>query len=136
VSFNGKAFDSQILLTRFLMNGERPPAHLGEALHLDLLYPSRRLWKAELGSCRLQVIEEAILGMKRDNDLPGSEAPDAWFAYLQTGNFDRLLRVGEHNMTDCLTLGRLLFELNRRIDSGQGRAALIRGLSPSFPKGL
>lgn len=128
VSFNGKAFDSQILVTRFLMNAMKPPFSTSSVLHLDLLYPSRRLWKSELGSCRLSVLEEAILGTPRTDDLPGSEAPDAWFDYVKTGSTERLLKISEHNFLDCVTLARLLFELDRRIENAQGRAALIRAL--------
>lgn len=126
VSFNGKGFDSQILSTRFLMNGMRP--RFLTAPHLDLLYPSRRLWKRELENCRLGTIEAEIFRRPRVDDLPGSEAPDAWFDYLRTGDQRRLLEVGEHNLEDTRSLARLLFELDRRIASAEGRAALIRAL--------
>lgn len=126
VSFNGKGFDSQILATRFLMNGMRP--RFLSAPHLDLLYPSRRLWKSELANCRLGTIEAQIFGQPREGDLPGSEAPDAWFDYLRSGNQCRLLEVGEHNLEDARSLARLLFELDRRIAAAEGRAALIRAL--------
>lgn len=126
VSFNGKGFDAQILTTRYLMNGMRP-AFLG-GLHLDLLYPTRRLWKRELQNCRLGTIESEIFASPRIDDLPGSEAPDAWFEFLRGRRAERLLAVGEHNLEDVKTLARLLFELDRRIDAGTGRAALIRAL--------
>ena len=128
VSFNGKCFDSQILFTRFMMNGMRPSFLIDPALHLDLLFPSRRLWKKLLGSCRLSVIETEILGVTRIDDLGGSEAPDAWFDYVRNGIPGRLLAIGEHNLTDCESLSRLLFALDHAIDTGTGRAALIRAL--------
>ena len=128
VSFNGKCFDSQILMTRFLMNGLRPGCMRPEILHLDLLFPARRLWKQELGSCRLSVIEDQILGTGRVDDLPGSEAPDAWFEYLREGKQKRLLAIGEHNQKDCVSLVRLLYALDTMIGEGRGRAALIRAL--------
>lgn len=128
VSFNGKCFDSQVLLNRFLMNGIRPPFLAPGIVHLDLLFPSRRLWKNEMGSCRLSAIEEEILGIKRVDDLPGSEAPDAWFGFLRAGELDRLIAVGDHNRDDCFALARLLFALDDAIDAATGRAALIRAL--------
>jgi len=128
VSFNGKCFDSQILFTRYMMNGIRPAFMTGAGLHLDLLFPSRRLWKAELGSCRLSVLEERILGVERVDDLPGSEAPDAWFDYVRSGLTGRLLAIGDHNREDCASLARLLFALDDAIEEGTGRAALIRAL--------
>ena len=61
VSFNGKAFDSQILFNRFAMNGIASPFIGRDPIHLDLLYPSRRIWKNALESCRLSSLEENIL---------------------------------------------------------------------------
>lgn len=128
VSYNGKCFDAQILQTRYLMNARKPPFMQGPMPHLDLLFPARRLWKAELGSCRMTDIESGILGRQRVEDLPGSEAPDAWFDFLKTGSADRLLAVGDHNREDTTSLARILFALDGAIDSGRGRASLIRAL--------
>ena len=128
VSFNGKCFDSQILATRFLMNGMRAHFLSGNAIHLDLLFPSRRLWKDELGTCRLSAIEQGILGITREDDLPGSEAPDAWFDFVRSGEMSRLLAVGDHNRDDCSSLARLLFALDDAIDGARGRAGLVRAL--------
>jgi uncharacterized protein YprB with RNaseH-like and TPR domain len=129
VSFNGKAFDAQILFNRFAMNGIASPFIVRSPLHLDLLYPSRRVWKNELDSCRLSSLEEHILGIVREDDLPGSEAPDAWFDYVRNGERERLLAVGEHNREDCATLPRLLCALDDAIDRGSCRAALIRAIA-------
>jgi len=126
VSFNGKSFDSQILYTRYLMNGLHPSFLKQSALHLDLLYPSRRIWKAKLGSCKLSVIEEMVLGTTRIDDLPGSEAPDAWFDFVRKGEKERLLAIGDHNRDDCVSLARLLFSLDDSIEKGTERASLIR----------
>lgn len=128
VSFNGKAFDFQILFNRFAMNGIRSPLMLCPPVHLDLLYPSRRIWKNDLESCRLSVLEEAILGISRVDDLPGSEAPDAWFDYVRRGETERLLAIGDHNRDDCETLPRLMVALDKAIERGDARAALIRAM--------
>jgi RNase_H superfamily len=128
VSFNGKCFDSQILSNRFLMNAMRPKFMAEPAMHLDLLFPSRRLWKSELGSCRLSAVEEGILGILREDDLPGSEAPDAWFEYVREGERGRLSRIGDHNRDDCISLARLLYSLDAAIEDAEGRAALVRAM--------
>jgi uncharacterized protein YprB with RNaseH-like and TPR domain len=128
VSYNGKCFDAQILQARYLMNGMRPAFLSPDTLHLDLLFPARRLWKAELGSCRMSDVESGILGFEREDDLPGSEAPDAWFEFLKTGDAGRLCAVGDHNQTDTASLARILFALDAAIDSGAGRAGLVRAL--------
>ncbi len=129
VSFNGKAFDSQILYNRFAMNGVRSPFIARPPLHLDLLYPSRRVWKDSVESCRLSTLEEFVLGIRRVDDLPGSEAPDAWFSFVRRGETDRLLGVGDHNRDDCATLPRLLFALDRAIELGEHRAGLVRAIA-------
>lgn len=128
VSFNGKAFDSQILFNRFSMNGIRAPFFSRSPAHLDLLYPSRRVWKNDLGSCRLSALENGVLGINRVDDLPGSEAPDAWFDFVRHGSTERLLAVGDHNRDDCATLPRLLYALDDAIERGESRAALIRAI--------
>lgn len=128
VSFNGKCFDSQILSSRFLLNGMQPAFLSAQTIHLDLLFPARRLWKERLGDCSLQRIEAGILGRQRIDDLPGSEAPDAWFEYLRGASPARLLAVGDHNRADCASLCEILFALDAGIEAGEGRAGLLRAL--------
>ncbi len=125
VSFNGKCFDSQILKTRYLMNGVRPPRCLSEtepAFHFDLLYPCRRLWRTVLPSCRLCDIEKMLYGAGRPDDLPGSEAPEAWFRWLKTGFCDDVGRVGEHNSEDCISLVRIFEHLHAVVCNPAGAA--------------
>jgi hypothetical protein len=100
VSYNGKSFDSQLLKIRCLMNGFPPP----EAAQADLLHPSRRLWKRALPSCSQASIETAVLGLDRSGDVPGSMAPDIWFAFLKTGDPSDLAGVWDHNARDVLGL--------------------------------
>lgn len=128
VSFNGKCFDSQILVTRFLMNGLKPVFIGFPWIHLDLLFPSRRIWKRRLGSCALSVLEAEVLGLIRDNDLPGSEAPEAWFSFVKEGKPENLLRIADHNKDDCESLARLFFRLDEAISKGEDRAGLIRAM--------
>ena len=51
--------------------------------------------------------EERLLGLYRDDDLPGSEAPAAFLDWVRdgTGPVDRVL---EHNRLDVLSLVALL----------------------------
>ncbi len=128
VSFNGKCFDAQILWNRYLMAGLRPAFLSPDVVHLDLLFPSRRLWKASLESCRLSSIEEGIMGMSRVDDVPGSEAPEAWFSFVRGGDPALLRKISEHNLTDCHSLARLSFALDGAISRAEGRAGLIRAL--------
>ena len=79
--------------------------------NLDLLYPARRAWKLRLGSCRLARLEEEILGMPREDDLPGSEVPARFFEFIKTGNEALLDDIVRHNRQDIATLATLLIKL-------------------------
>ena len=111
VSFNGKAFDKTILTTRFLMDGRS----LNMPEHLDLLYPSRRLWASITVDCRLKTLEEEILGIDRGEDIDGFEVPDIYFAFLRTGELGRLPVVFEHNHSDVVTLAQLLATIDQAL---------------------
>lgn len=102
VSYNGKSYDLPLLLTRFRMQGLRPD--LAQREHLDLLHPVRRLFGKQWTDCRLTTVERNLLGFTRTDDLPGSEAPEAWFAYVRAGYGEQLLKVVEHNRQDVLSL--------------------------------
>ena len=104
VTYNGKCFDSQILKTRCLMNGIRPP----EYLHADLLYPARRLWKNIIADCSQGSVETRILGLDRSGDIPGALAPEIWFEFLKTGRTERLQGICDHNCADIAGLSSML----------------------------
>lgn len=114
VSYNGRAFDEQILRTRFLLNGITFPEH---AYHFDLLYPARTLWKNHLESCSQKTLETAILGNDRGYDLGGEFAPYAWFEYLRTGNKSKVLEIAEHNRKDIEGLAGIFFVINTILEN-------------------
>ena len=73
ITYNGKAYDQPLLETRFRLARARHPFDRME--HLDLLFGARRLWKLRLESCRLVDLENQILGVERQGDLPGEMIP-------------------------------------------------------------
>jgi uncharacterized protein YprB with RNaseH-like and TPR domain len=105
ITYNGRAFDQPLLETRYRMNRARPPFARME--HLDLLFGARRLWKLRFDSCRLVDLENQILGVERQGDLPGALIPYVYFEYLRTRHAARMLPVFQHNATDILTLACL-----------------------------
>jgi uncharacterized protein YprB with RNaseH-like and TPR domain len=118
VSYNGRTFDWPILKNRYVLN--RLKLDDSELLQLDLLYPSRSLWRNTLPSCRLSKVEESRLGFERVDDVPGSMAPTLYFQYLAEKNPAVLEGVFIHNEHDIVTLaalsihfGKLLGGLNR-----------------------
>ena len=52
-----------------------------------------------------------VLGVVREDDLPGSEAPRAWRDWLAGGDATDLRRVLAHNHTDVRSLLQLLAHL-------------------------
>ena len=105
ITYNGRTFDQPLLETRYRMNRARPPFARME--HLDLLFGARRLWRLRFESCRLVDLENQILGVERQGDVPGALIPYVYFEYLRTKHAARLLPVFHHNATDILTLACL-----------------------------
>ncbi len=105
VTFNGKSFDWPLIDTRFLINGYR--LEFGFS-HLDLLHPSRRIWKHRLASCSLTSLEQNVFGIHRHGDVPGYLIPQLYFDFLRDGDARRLSPVFFHNREDIVTLARLL----------------------------
>jgi uncharacterized protein YprB with RNaseH-like and TPR domain len=105
VTFNGRTFDVPLLESRYRMNRERFP--LAKARHFDLLHPARRLWKARLESCRLQVLEAALLGYRRLGDVPGAEIPHIYFDFVRRRDGRAMARVLQHNRLDVISLAAL-----------------------------
>ncbi|MGF1547994.1 MAG: ribonuclease H-like domain-containing protein [Thiotrichales bacterium] len=102
VSYNGKSFDLPLLETRLRLHGITDP--LTGLPHLDLLHPVRRLFAAHWPDCRLASVEQHLLDLRRHQDLPGSEAPLAWFDWLQRGDGQRLTGIVAHNRQDLVSL--------------------------------
>ena len=105
VTFNGRAFDLPLIVTRQLLTGLEPTR---PRRHLDLLPCSRRLWKERLSSCSLRSLEEALLDIRRHGDIPGEEIPYVYFSYLRRGETARLRDVFRHNVLDILSMAALL----------------------------
>jgi hypothetical protein len=74
---------------------------------VDLLYGARRLWKLRFESCRLVDLENQVLGVEREGDVPGALIPYLYFEYLRTRHAARLLPVFHHNAIDILSLACL-----------------------------
>jgi uncharacterized protein len=136
VTYNGRAFDIPLVETRYQFHRLRSPFE--PMAHVDMLFPARRLWKrrapalrqaqgrpepravslldAAPGSCALTAIERDILGLYRQDDVPGWEIPSRYFGYARTGDARGLAAVFEHNRLDLLSLAAVaavIFEMVR-----------------------
>ncbi len=133
VSYNGKSYDLPLLTGRFRMQGLAQP--FADLPHLDLLHPVRRLFGNRWDDCRLLSVERQLLGFARVDDLPGSEAPAAWFSYVRSGHADQLVKVVAHNQQDIVSLAvahtTLAQAIAQPLDFGVDLHALGRWLAES-----
>jgi tetratricopeptide (TPR) repeat protein len=110
VTFNGRAFDLPLLETRLTLNRRR--GALGQRPHLDLLMPTRRLYRGRLASCSLGHVEQHVLNILRDQaDVPGELIPQMYLDYLRTGDPSDMHRVIYHNVVDILSMVTLAAHL-------------------------
>jgi len=105
ITYNGRTYDQPLLETRYRMVRQRQPFSSLE--HLDLLHGARRLWNLRFDSCRLVELENQILGVERQGDLPGELIPYVYFEYVRRHEIFRLLPVFHHNAIDILSLACL-----------------------------
>lgn len=131
VTFNGKAFDVPLLLTRYTLHAIPNP--LKNISHIDLLPLSRRLWRDRLPSRALKYIEENVLLAPRTaEEVPGYEIPYLYFDYLRNGDANPLRGVFYHNAMDVVAMAALLVHaggmlaepLSESIEHGLDRIAL------------
>lgn len=116
LSYNGKCYDRPLLSTRYTL-ARLPDPVLGRE-HIDLLHPVRRLYRGVWENCRLATAERQLLGVVREDDLPGSQAPAAWLSYLRGGSAERLRKVAEHNAQDLRSLCGLLVHFHALAQGG------------------
>ncbi len=110
-TFNGASFDLPLLEGRFTM--QRMRERWRSKPHVDLLPASRRVWKMRLKKCSLTSLETAVLGMERQDDLPGALVPERYFRFLETGDDSLLEDVLRHNCQDIVSLAHILERLLR-----------------------
>jgi len=114
ITFNGKAFDWNLLNSRFISN--RIKLRQNDPVHLDLLHISRTIWKRKLQSCRLISLEENLLGLTRNDDIPGYLIPATYFKYVNDRNAKDMKRVLEHNRLDIISMVALFVKIGRLLN--------------------
>ena len=72
VSYNGKCYDAPLLATRIAWRVAQSVDRPGPS---GPVAPVRRHWKGVWENCRLATAERQLLGVVREDDLPGAEAP-------------------------------------------------------------
>ncbi len=109
VSFNGAAFDIPLVRTRMIIN--RVAKEVPFDKHIDLLHPSRRLFKRRLQDCTLTNLERELFHFYRKDDIPGYLIPSVYFEWLSEQNSNPLKNVLLHNRLDILSLYYLMVHI-------------------------
>ncbi|MGD0310150.1 MAG: ribonuclease H-like domain-containing protein [Acidobacteriota bacterium] len=117
VTFNGKSFDWPLLETRFRMT--RVAAAASPAAHLDLLHPSRQLWRFRLKSVALAELEREVLQLDRGPDIPSHTIPGRYFEFLRGGAEEPIAEVFQHNQMDLRGLAALAVKIVTLFDTSQ-----------------
>ncbi len=125
VTFNGRAYDLNILSARFILN--RSEDVLSGMPHIDLLHPSRRMFGSRLENARLVTIEANVLGVRREGDVPGNEIPRRYFDWLRRRDGRLLEDVFRHNRLDIVSMASLLKHLTDLVEGGSGIAHAHHG---------
>ena len=102
LTYNGRSFDLPVLSARCIVN-RLDPSGMQPRIHGDLLGPMRRLFRDRLGACTLRHAEMSILNHHRIDDVPGSEAPSRYRAWIRGAPPAVLGGVVEHNLQDIVS---------------------------------
>lgn len=123
VSYNGAAFDLPLVKDRLVLS--RVARDFEPSGHLDLLHPTRRLFRRRLQDCSLTNIEREIFDYHRVEDIPGYLIPSVYFSWLADESLDLMGSVLEHNRLDILALYFLAKHLDEvfRTEGGSLEAA-------------
>lgn len=109
VTFNGASFDMPLLQSRLTMNRMHQGYEAPD--NIDLVHIARRVFKMRVKPCKLTQLESEVFHTPREDDLPGSEVPARYFAYIKTREAALLDDIIEHNAQDIVSMARLLYAL-------------------------
>jgi uncharacterized protein YprB with RNaseH-like and TPR domain len=118
VTFNGASFDLPVLRAR-LCRSRQDQGTLGPP-HLDLLHPTRRLWRHALPDCTLGTVERELLDVRRADDVVGREIPALFEEAMRhpedPATLRSLGRIREHNLADLAVLPALVARIAQALE--------------------
>ncbi|MCX7679366.1 MAG: ribonuclease H-like domain-containing protein [Spirochaetes bacterium] len=109
VTYNGFSFDIPLLKNRYRIN--RIAGFPLDKKHIDLLYPSRVVFKSLFENCALITLESRVLGIDRIDDIPSWLIPEIYFSYQKNGEIDRMRNVIAHHKQDIISMAILMLFL-------------------------
>ena len=76
-----------------------------------MLHPSRRILGHRLENSRLATLEAEVLGVEREDDIPGWEIPQRYFDWLRHRDGRLLASIFKHNRLDVISMASLTAHL-------------------------
>ncbi|MCZ7582101.1 MAG: ribonuclease H-like domain-containing protein [Deltaproteobacteria bacterium] len=125
VTFNGRGFDVPFVANR--MRAHRLETDLVMRPHVDLLDPSRKLFKGAFKNCRLLTLEREVVGVRRKRDIPSGMIPGRYGEFLAAGDAAMLRETFDHNHYDVATMAGLILGITRLVHDGEPDAARLPG---------
>lgn len=119
VTYNGHSFDIPLLKNRYRIN--RVPGFPVEKKSIDLLHPSRAVFKSLFENCALSTLETRVLGIERAEDIPSWLIPEVYFSYQKTGETARMGSVIAHHRQDIASMALLLLFFTNLYENLEGR---------------
>ncbi|MFX1376593.1 MAG: ribonuclease H-like domain-containing protein [Promethearchaeota archaeon] len=123
VSYNGKRFDIPYIANRFLYYFDENPMISEKDIpyeiyntklhHIDLYYTCRKRFKGMFERYTLTNIEEKLLNMRRENELPSSMVPVCYKKYQTNPKryIGLIKECIEHNYYDVYSMPLILHKL-------------------------
>jgi len=123
ITYNGKSFDIPYIANRFMYFFDKNPMISEEEEpyerfnskfhHIDLYHNCRRKYKGSFEKYTLTDMEEKLLNMKRENELPSGLVGLCYKKYLETPlRYVGLVKeVIEHNYWDIYSMPKILEKL-------------------------
>ena len=108
ISFNGRSYDIPYPKMRAAATGTQICL---PGSHIDLLPLCRRAWGQRLPDCRLRTLGQAVCGLLVQEDIPGSQIPEAYHRFVRTADARELALIIHHNRIDLWTMAALAARL-------------------------
>lgn len=130
VTYNGHSFDIPLLKNRYRIN--RVGGFPVEKKSIDLLHPSRAVFKSLFENCALLTLEKRVLGIERADDIPSWLIPEVYFSYQKNGETEKMRSVIAHHRQDIASMALLLlFFVNLYENLKERRFHAVSGISLS-----
>ncbi len=112
LTFNGTTFDLPFVKRRCELHDLK---YIEPKFHLDILQLARHIWKDTYASRRLSVLENNLIKISREFDVPSSLLPFIIKLYKDRRDEKYLKIISRHNLYDLITTLKLLFEIRKSL---------------------